>query len=58
MDPFDPAIQSSAVYGMRPLISLAIFTCIGAFFFGALITAVRKGIKEEGWFGLKKDKKE
>ena len=53
MDSFDPAFHSNAVYGWKPFLSLAIFTCIGAFFTGALFTAVRRGIKDEGWFNLK-----
>jgi len=28
---------------------------VEAFFLGALLTAVRRGMKEEGWFGGKKD---
>tara|TARA_B100000700_G_C14787004_1_gene734011 strand:- start:602 stop:778 length:177 start_codon:yes stop_codon:yes gene_type:complete len=55
MDPFDPAIQSTMVSGWKPLLSLGIFAALGAFFFGALFTAVSKGIKEEGWFKNKKD---
>ena len=55
MDPFDPAIQSTMVSGWKPLLSLGIFATLGAFFFGALFTAVSKGIKEEGWFKNKKD---
>ena len=57
MDPFDPAIPSTAVSGIRPLLSLALFAGIGAFFFGALFTAVRRGMKEDGWFNMNdKDK--
>tara|TARA_Y100001968_G_scaffold298007_1_gene307543 strand:- start:5514 stop:5693 length:180 start_codon:yes stop_codon:yes gene_type:complete len=54
MDAFDPAIQVNAVYLWKPLISLVIFTGVGAFFFGALFTAITKGIKNEGWFTFKK----
>ena len=57
MESLDPAIQSAAVHGVKPLLSLIVFAGFGAFFFGALLTAVTKGIKEEGWFDLKKDKK-
>ena len=54
MDPFDPALQSMAVSGWKPLLTLGLFAAVGAFFFGALITAVRRGMKEDGWFGGKK----
>ena len=50
MDPFDPALQSTAVSGVKPLLTLAIFAGLGSFFLGALITSIRRGIKEEGWF--------
>tara|TARA_Y100001968_G_C19236954_1_gene657404 strand:- start:347 stop:526 length:180 start_codon:yes stop_codon:yes gene_type:complete len=55
MDPFDPAIQSMTVSSWKPLLTLGLFAGVGAFFFGALITSVRRGIKEEGWFGKQKD---
>tara|TARA_Y100001968_G_scaffold283414_1_gene282039 strand:- start:541 stop:720 length:180 start_codon:yes stop_codon:yes gene_type:complete len=58
MDSFDPAIQSTASSGWEPLVTLAIFAAIGSFFLGALVTAIRKGVKEEGWFNLKRNKKE
>jgi len=58
MDPFDPAFQSTSVTGARPLLTLAIFAGIGSFFLGALFTAIRKGIKEEGWFKFKKINKD
>ena len=50
MDPFDPAIQTTASNGWQPLLTLGIFAALGAFFFGALFTAVRRGLKEDGWF--------
>ena len=50
MDPFDPALQSTAVSGVRPLLTLAIFAGLGSFFLGALVTAIRRGMKEDGWF--------
>tara|TARA_Y100001968_G_scaffold182152_1_gene166803 strand:+ start:466 stop:645 length:180 start_codon:yes stop_codon:yes gene_type:complete len=55
MEVFDPAFQKSAVYGVKPLISLVIFALLGSFFLGALVTAVRRGMKEEGWFNFKKE---
>ena len=58
MDPLDPALQSTALSGVNPLVTLAIFAGIGSFFLGALITAIRRGIKEEGWFKFKQDKEE
>ena len=53
MDPFDPAIQTTAFFVWQPLLTLGIFAMVGAFFSGALYTAIRRGIKEDGWF--KKD---
>ena len=50
MDPLDPALQSNAVSGVRPLLTLAIFAGLGSFFLGALVTAIRRGMKENGWF--------
>ena len=58
MDPLDPAIQSTAVSGVRPLLTLAIFAGLGSFFLGALVTAIRRGMKEEGWFNFNKEKEE
>ena len=58
MDVFDPAFPNTALSGVKPLISLTIFALLGSFFFGALVTAVRRGIKEEGWFNLNKEKEE
>ena len=34
-------------------IKLIVFL-IGTFFFGAMITAIQRVIKEEGWFGFKR----
>ena len=56
MDPFDPAFQSTAVSGVRPLMTLAIFAGLGSFFLGALVTAIRRGMKENGWFKFNQDK--
>ena len=50
MDPLDPALQSTAVSGIRSLLTLAIFAGLGSFFLGALVTAIRRGMKENGWF--------
>ena len=41
-----------------PLFTLIIFAFLGSFFLGALITSVKRGIKEEGWFKFKKEKEE
>ena len=57
MDPLDPALQSTAVSGVRPLLTLAIFAGLGSFFLGALVTAIRRGIKENGWFKFNQEKK-
>jgi len=58
MDPLDPALQSTAVTGVKPLLTLAIFTGLGSFFLGALFTSIRRGIKEEGWFKFNQEKEE
>ncbi len=57
---FDPALQNIGNSGVKPLFTLAIFAGLGSFFFGALITAIKRGIKEEGWFKFlgNKEKKE
>ena len=56
MDPFDPALQSTTVSGVRPLLTLAIFAGLGSFFLGALVTAIRRGMKENGWFKFNQEK--
>ena len=56
MDPLDTAIQSTAVSGVRPLLTLAIFAGLGSFFLGALVTAIRRGMKENGWFKFNQEK--
>ena len=56
MDPFDAALQSTAVSGVRPLLTLAIFAGLGSFFLGALVTAIRRGMKENGWFKFNQEK--
>ena len=56
METFDTGLQNTAVFGVKPLISLAIFALLGSFFLGALVTAVRRGIKEERWFMFEKEK--
>ena len=56
MDPLDPALQSTAVSGIRPLLTLAIFAGLGSFFLGALVTAIRRGVKENGWFKFNQEK--
>ena len=56
MDPLDPALQSTAVSGVRPLLTLAIFAGLGSFFLGALVTASRRGMREHGWFKFNQEK--
>ena len=56
MDPFDPALQSTAVTGVKPLLTLAIFAGVGSFFLGALVTAIRRGMRENGWFKFNQEK--
>ena len=50
MDPLDPISQTTVVGGLKPLLTLGLFAAIGSFFFGALFTAVRRRIQENGWF--------
>ena len=57
MDPLEPALQSTAVTGVKPLLTLAIFAGVGSFFLGALVTAIRRGVKENGWFKFNQEKK-
>ena len=56
MDPLDPALQSTALSGVRPLLTLAIFAGLGSFFLGALVTAIRRGMRENGWFKFNQEK--
>ena len=56
MDPLDPALQSTAVSGIRSLLTLAVFAGLGSFFLGALVTAIRRGMKENGWFNFNQEK--
>ena len=56
MDPFDPALQSTALTGVKPLLTLAIFAGFGSFFLGALVTAIRRGMRENGWFKFRQEK--
>ena len=58
MDPLDPSLQSIAVSGVKPLLTLVIFAGVGSFFLGALVTATRRGMKEEAWFKFNKEEKE
>tara|TARA_Y100001970_G_scaffold294164_1_gene447816 strand:- start:4112 stop:4267 length:156 start_codon:yes stop_codon:yes gene_type:complete len=46
----DQTIQNTILFGSKPLFTLAVFVCFGSFFAGALITAIKRGIEEEGWF--------
>ena len=56
MDPLDPALQSTAVSGIKSLLTLVIFAGLGSFFLGALVTAIRRGMKENGWFKFNQEK--
>ena len=58
MDPLDPALQSTAVSGVKLLLTLAIFAGLGSFLLGALVTSIRRGMKEDGWFKFNQDKEE
>ena len=56
MDPLDPVLKSNVVSGVKPLLTLAAFAGVGSFFIGALVTAVRRGMKEEDWFKFNQEK--
>ncbi len=56
MDPLDPALQGTSVAGVKPLLTLAIFAGVGSFFLGALVTAIKRGVKEKGWFRFNQGK--
>ena len=58
VEPLDQVFHNTAVTGFRPLINLVIFAFLGSFFLGALVTAVRRGIKEEGWFKVNQEKED
>ena len=58
MDPFDPALHSKAVTGVESLLTLVIFAAAGSFFLGALVTAIRRRMKEDGWFKFNKEENE
>ena len=47
MEALDLIIQNNASSGVKPLITLAIFSILGSFFIAALITSVMGGIKEK-----------
>ncbi len=54
MEPFDPLINSLPVSGWKPLLTLALFASIGAFFFGALVTALLQSKSDQSDFEDKK----
>ncbi len=58
MDLLGPDLQSIALTGVKPLLTLVVFAGVGSFFLGALVTAIRRGMKEEGWFKFNKEKEE
>ena len=57
MDQFDPLGSDLVLGGWSSLLILGAFVAVGSFFLGALYTAVRRGMKEEGWFKFKKKEK-
>ena len=56
MDTLDPALQSTVVSGVKPLLTLAIFAGLGSFSLGALVTSIRRGMRENGWFKFNQEK--
>ena len=56
MDPLDPLteiIRSGQAFSPFIIIERFIWLMIGAFFLGAMSTAIRNGMKDQGWFGNK-----
>ena len=56
MDPLDPLteiVRSGQAYSSFLFIERLIWLMIGFFFLGALSTGIKKGMKEQGWFGNK-----
>ncbi len=53
MDALDPLNQVAG--GNSPSPFLLIMGCIGAFFAGALITSLLRGMEEQGWFKQKEE---
>ena len=47
MDPFDPAIQGTAVYGWKSLLTLGLFAGVGSFFFGRAANSRVSNVKDE-----------
>ena len=59
MESFDSIpLQDYVKSGFLQLFTLIIFAFLGSFFLCALITTVKEGIKEEGWFKFKIEKEE
>ena len=66
MDPLDPLteiVRSGQAYSSFIFLERFIWIMIGFFFLGALSTGIKRGMKDEGWFGnksflLRIDKKE
>ena len=57
MEVFELVFQNIPASWTKPIIYLSIIALLGSFF-SALVTALRRGIKEEGWFNTKKEKDE
>ena len=56
MDPLDPLteiVKSGQAFAPFIQIERFIWLMIGAFFIGAMSTAIRNGMKDQGWFGNK-----
>ena len=56
MDPLDPGLQSTSISGVKALLTLVISAGLGSFFLGAIVTAIRRGMKENGWFNFNQEK--
>ncbi len=50
MDPIDPALQSTALKGVKPFLTLIIFDGVGSFSLGALLTAFRRATRLSNCF--------
>ncbi len=56
MDPLDPLteiVKSGQAFSPLIILERILWLMIGAFFLGAISTAIRNGMKEQGWFGNK-----
>ena len=58
MESFDSIFQDYVKSGFCSYLLWSFLPFIGSFFLVSLITSVKRGMKEEGWFKFKKEKEE